>query len=89
MCPIDVPEVSVEDGQRYTVAATNVLDSIEAQVLVDTGIAPMDQALVRFVHLAADAPPVDVLTQDGSATDRVEPGLPGRERLPGARCGLV
>ena len=37
VCPIDVPEVSVEDGQQYTVAATNVLDSIEAQVLVDTG----------------------------------------------------
>ncbi len=68
VCPIDVPELTIEDGQRYTVAATNVLDSIETQVLVDTGMPAMDQALVRFVHLAADAPAVDVLTQDGSAT---------------------
>jgi hypothetical protein len=68
VCPIDVPEVSVEDGGRYTIAATDVLDSIDTQVLVDTGSPSMDQALVRFVHFAADAPPVDVLTQDGSAT---------------------
>jgi hypothetical protein len=68
VCPIDVPELTLEAGQQYTIAATNALAAIEAQVLTDTGAPAMDQALVRFVHFAADAPAVDVLTQDGATT---------------------
>ncbi|MBX3030606.1 MAG: DUF4397 domain-containing protein [Chloroflexi bacterium] len=66
VCPIDVPELVLQPGMRYTVAATNVLASIEAQVIVDDAVADPARALVRFVHLSADAPAVDVLTQDGT-----------------------
>jgi hypothetical protein len=68
VCPIDVPEVTVEAGGRYTIAATNELASIEPQVIADSGIGDPAKAWVRFVHFSADAPSVDVLTQDGSAT---------------------
>ena len=68
VCPIDVPEVTVEDGMSYTIAATNVLASIEPQVLVDSAVADPASALVRVVHFSADAPAVDVLTQDGATT---------------------
>ena len=68
VCPIDVPTVSVAAGGRYTIAATNALASIEAQVLEDASSTQSGKALVRVVHLSADTPAVDVLTQDGSAT---------------------
>jgi hypothetical protein len=68
VCPIDVPELTVEPGTSYTIAATNVLASIEPQVLVDSATADPAKAMVRVVHFSADAPAVDVLTQDGSAT---------------------
>jgi hypothetical protein len=68
VCPIDVPELTVEDGVSYTIAATNVLASIEPQVLVDDATLDPASALVRVVHLSADAPAVDVLTQDGATT---------------------
>jgi hypothetical protein len=64
VCPIDVPELTLDPDGRYTVAATNVLASIEAKVIADRGTADPTQALVRFVHLSADTPAVDVLTQD-------------------------
>jgi Domain of unknown function (DUF4397) len=66
VCPIDVPELTVEADTSYTIAATNVLSSIEPQVLVDTTTPDAANALVRVVHFSADAPAVDVLTQDGS-----------------------
>lgn len=68
VCPIDVPELAVEAGGRYTIAATNALASIEVQVLADAGAGDPAKAWVRFVHFSADAPSVDVLTQDGAAT---------------------
>lgn len=68
VCPIDVPELVLEAGKSYTVAATNALASIEPQVLVDANQADPAMALVRVVHFSADTPAVDVLTQDGSAT---------------------
>jgi len=54
-------------GKKYTVAATNLLASIQAQVLEDTAAPNAQQAQVRVVHFSADTPAVDVLTQDGSA----------------------
>ena len=64
-CVIDA-DLTFADGTRTTVAATNLLADIEAQVLVD-GAAPVaDQAQVRVVHFSADTPAVDVLTQDGA-----------------------
>jgi hypothetical protein len=67
VCPIDVPELTVEDGTKYTIAATNLLASIEAQVIEDDPSPTTDQTQVRVVHFSADTPAVDVLTQDGSA----------------------
>ena len=53
-------------GKKYTVAASNLLASIEAQVIEDTAAAVADKAQVRVVHFSADTPAVDVLTQDGA-----------------------
>jgi hypothetical protein len=72
VCPIDVPELTLEPGSRSTVAATDLLAAIKAQVVTDGGAPDPTQALVRFVHLSADAPAVDVLTQEG---DTVAAGL--------------
>lgn len=68
ICPIDVPALAVSDDTKYTIAATNVLASIEAQVLEDAPAPSADMTQVRVVHFSADTPAVDVLTQDGSAT---------------------
>jgi len=50
-----------------TVAATNALASIEAQVIADDPAPTMDGALVRIVHLSADAPAVDIAPDGGDA----------------------
>ena len=54
------------DGSKTTIAATNLLAEIEAQVLSDTAAPNADEAQVRVVHFSADTPAVDVLTQDGA-----------------------
>jgi Domain of unknown function (DUF4397) len=54
-------------GKKYTVAATDLVASIDAQVIEDTAAPNAQQAQVRVVHFSADTPAVDVLTQDGSA----------------------
>ena len=64
-CVIDA-DLTFADGSKTTVAATNLLASIQAQVLTDTAAPVADQAQVRVVHFSADTPAVDVLTQDGS-----------------------
>lgn len=68
VCPIDVSALDVSDDTKYTIAATNVLASIEAQVLADDPAPTADKTQVRVVHFSADTPAVDVLTQDGTAT---------------------
>lgn len=68
ICPIDVPALAIAAGTKYTIAATNALASIEAQVLVDDPSPTEGKTQVRVVHFSADTPAVDVLTQDGSAT---------------------
>jgi len=55
-------------GNAYTVAATNAVAKIEAQVIVDDPMASCSTAKVRAVHLSADAPAVDVAVH-GSAAD--------------------
>jgi hypothetical protein len=64
-CVIDA-DLTFEAGKMYTVAATNVLTEIEAQVLTDAPAPTADKTQVRVVHFSADTPAVDVLTQDGS-----------------------
>lgn len=68
ICPIDLAAVAVEAGKHYTIAATNALASIEAQLIVDAPSPKEDGTQVRVVHFSADTPAVDVLTQDGAAT---------------------
>jgi len=67
VCPIVADGVAVAAGTHYTIAATNVLASIEAQIITDTPSPKDGKAQVRVVHFSADTPAVDVLTQDGSA----------------------
>jgi hypothetical protein len=68
VCPIGPVDLKFEAGSRYTVAASDLLANIKANVFKDNG-APVDgKAKVKVVHLSADTPAVDVLTQDKSAT---------------------
>ena len=67
ICPIDASGIVLAAGTHYTIAATNVLASIEAQIITDDATLVADKTLVRVVHFSADTPAVDVLTQDGAA----------------------
>lgn len=58
--------LTFEAGTMTTVAATNNLATIEAQVIADAPAPVADQAQVRIVHLSADAPAVDI-APDGAA----------------------
>jgi hypothetical protein len=53
---------------KYTVAATNVLASIEAKVITDAPAPAAGTTQVRVIHFSSDTPAVDVLTQDGATT---------------------
>lgn len=66
ICPIEADGVALEAGTRYTIAATNVLASIEAQILTDDPTPEAGTSQVRVVHFSADTPAIDVLTQDGA-----------------------
>lgn len=66
VCPIEADGVQLDPGTMYTIAATNALASIEAQVITDDPAPVMGKAEVRVVHFSADAPAIDVLTQDGA-----------------------
>jgi hypothetical protein len=66
VCPIGPVDLTFEAGKKYTVAASDLLAQIKADVFVD-GNATAGKASVRVIHLSADTPAVDVLTQDGSA----------------------
>lgn len=52
-------------GTMTTVAATNVLESIEAQVIADEPMPQEGIAQVRVVHFSADAPAVDIALDEG------------------------
>jgi hypothetical protein len=66
--PVIDAELDFETGSATTVAATNAVAEIEAQVLVDAPAADADGAQVRVVHFSADAPAIDV------APDGADPG---------------
>jgi hypothetical protein len=67
VCPIGPVDLKFEAGSRYTVAASDLLAQIKANVYTDNGKPVDGKAKVRVVHLSADTPAVDVLTQDKSA----------------------
>ena len=66
LCPIGPVDLTFAAGEKYTIAASDLLDSIKADVFTD-GNAVNGKAKVRVVHLSANTPAVDVLTQDGAA----------------------
>jgi hypothetical protein len=68
ICPIVANDVAIAAGTKYTIAATNNLATIEAQIVTDEPDPVAASTQVRVVHFSADTPAVDVLTQDGSAT---------------------
>lgn len=61
---IDAP-LTFEGGTMTTVAATNSLASIEAQVIADVPAPVAEGTQVRVVHFSADAPAVDVALDGG------------------------
>jgi hypothetical protein len=62
---IDV-DVTLDKNVAYTVAAANVLASIEPLVFVDDNSEPgPGMARANFIHLSPDAPAVDVRVQGG------------------------
>jgi hypothetical protein len=66
VCPIGPVDLTFEAGSRYTVAASGLLAAIKADVITDNGKPVDGKAKVKVVHLSADTPAVDVLTQDKS-----------------------
>ncbi len=59
-------DLTFASGQRYTIAATNVVASIEAQVIEDDPTPASSGAQLRVVHFSADTPAVDVRPDGGS-----------------------
>ncbi len=74
IAPADDPEAPLLDLQTdleadkdYSIVATGMPDQAESLVLEDDNSpVPQGQARVRFVHVAPNAPPVDVAPQGGS-----------------------
>ena len=67
--------LTLDAGKAYTVAATNAVAKIEAQVIVDDPMASCSTAKVRAVHLSADAPAVDVAVKGSAADAALAKGL--------------
>lgn len=57
--------VPLAAGSSSTIAATNAIDAIEAQVIADTPAPVADAVQVRVVHLSADTPAIDVAPDGG------------------------
>ena len=74
---IDVPNVTLDAGKDYTVAAVGELADIEPLVLVDNNAAPAaGNAHIRVVHASPDAPNVDIFAAGAGV---VVPNLPFKE----------
>jgi hypothetical protein len=67
--------VTVASGSHYTIAATNAVASIKAQVIEDQPAPDCEGAQVRVIHLSADAPAVDVATAGAAPADAIVKGL--------------
>ena len=73
--PVIDADVSVEAGAAYTIAATDAVATIAAQVIEDQPDPDCDTARVRVVHFSADAPAVDVATAGSAPEDAVVKAL--------------
>jgi hypothetical protein len=90
VCPIGPVDLTFDAGKKYTIAASDLLAQIKADVFVD-GNGKAGTAKARVVHLSADAPAVDVLTQDGAAKvveNLSYPDATGYLELPGGDYDL-
>ena len=65
-----------EGDTRTTVVASNVLDSIEANVIADKTRVKAKQAQIRVGHLSADAPNVDIAADGSAAKDALLKDVP-------------
>lgn len=83
VCPIEVASLDLAADTKYTVTASDLLASIDVNVFVDDpDLAEAENAQVRVVHLSADTPAVDVLTQAGDSIGI--DGLTYPNRAPGS-----
>jgi hypothetical protein len=73
--PVIDADVSLAAGAVYTIAATDAVASIDAQVLEDEPSPDCDGAQVRVIHFSADAPAVDVATAGADPADALVAGL--------------
>ena len=73
--PVIDADVTLTGNAMYTIAATNAVASIEAQVLQDEPSASCDTAQVRIVHFSADAPAIDVAPAGAAPADAVVKNL--------------
>lgn len=67
--PVIDADVTVAAGGMYTIAATDAVASITAQVIEDDPSDSCTTAQVRVVHFSADAPAVDVAPAGASADE--------------------
>jgi hypothetical protein len=83
-------DVEFATGSKSTVAATNVVAEIEAQVLADDPVPTADGAQVRVVHFSADTPAVDVRADGGDAilTNLAYPDATAYLAIPGGDYDL-
>ena len=83
-------DVTFAAGTSYTVAATNVVASIEAEVVVDAPPSSASGAHLRVVHLSADTPAVDVRPDGGNpiVTNLAYPDATGYLDLPAGSYDL-
>jgi hypothetical protein len=68
-------DVTVAAGKMYTIAATDAVASITAQVIEDAPAPSGSTAQVRVIHFSADAPAVDVATAGAAPADAVVKNL--------------
>jgi hypothetical protein len=82
--PVIDTTVDLAADTAYTVAATNVVASIEAQILTDDPSPTADSAQIRVVHFSADAPAVDVAPDGGDpiVSDLAYPNASGYLDVP-------
>lgn len=73
--PVIDADVTVAAGAKYTIAATDAVASISAQVLQDEPAPDCEGASVRVVHFSADAPAVDVAVTGSDPADAVVKNL--------------
>ena len=73
--PVIDADLSLTTGAKYTIAATDAVASITAQVLPDQPSPDCNGASVRVVHFSADAPAVDIATAGSDPADAVVKNL--------------